>query len=208
MARKAYMHVVVAATFGALATMGVSAWVPAFYMRVHHIPSDRVSLWLTLGLIFGSFPGMLGGGWLCTRFYRPDGSTLLRVMGVAFIAAPVMGSIVFLERNATLALILYPPLSFSMSLWLAPYYAAQQELAGRQSRAAASAFGLILYNLIGAGLGPVAVGLISDRLSRHVGTDSLRYALALNLFVCFMALLHLRLARRSMAADLAAANER
>jgi hypothetical protein len=44
-------------------------------------------------------------------------------------------------------------------------------------RATASAVFLFINNLIGIGLGTVALGLLSDALSTRYGADSLRYAI-------------------------------
>ena len=46
-------------------------------------------------------------------------------------------------------------------------------------RAVALAFIFMLSGLIGMGIGPVAIGVISDALSPSLGQESLRYALLL-----------------------------
>jgi len=64
-------------------------------------------------------------------------------------------------------------------------------------RATASAIFLFINNLIGIGLGSVALGALSDVLSARYGTDSLRYAiLAGTLFYFVAAALFLLSAKR------------
>ena len=58
-------------------------------------------------------------------------------------------------------------------------YASIQNLVEERMRAVALAFTFMLSNLIGMGLGPLTVGLISDALSPSLGPESLRYALLL-----------------------------
>ncbi|MGH2669332.1 MAG: hypothetical protein ACRDH5_09500 [bacterium] len=71
-------------------------------------------------------------------------------------------------------------------------------------RAIASALTTGTYNLIGMGVGPLAVGLVSDRLEPSFGVESLRYGLLV------VALAHLGgsalnlWAARYLRADLAA----
>ena len=46
-----------------------------------------------------------------------------------------------------------------------------------RARALAAAVLLLVANLIGASIGPLAVGVLSDALASSVGAQSLRYAL-------------------------------
>lgn len=82
--------------------------------------------------------------------------------------------------SATLALLVVPAL-FN-ALYAAPCFATAQALAPPDARAAASAIPLLGQSLIGASLGPVLVGAISDALAPVHGAQSLRYAL------CWLAL--------------------
>ena len=54
-----------------------------------------------------------------------------------------------------------------------------QSLVHEKMRSVAVAITFMLANLIGFGLGPLAVGVISDLLHPMFGQDSLRYALVL-----------------------------
>ena len=72
-------------------------------------------------------------------------------------------------------------------------------------RATASAILLFVINLIGLGLGPQAVGILSDLLYSEFGVESLRYAM-LSTVVIFAAwsVVHYALAARTLSADLRA----
>ena len=67
------------------------------------------------------------------------------------------------------------------SFWIGPTYAAVQNLAPVNKRTQASALLLLVLNLIGMGLGPLVVGMISDALNPQLGNYSLRYALSASL---------------------------
>jgi MFS family permease len=58
--------------------------------------------------------------------------------------------------------------------------AAVQRFTEPTHRATANALMLMISALTGVGLGPVAVGFVSDVLSVHYGPESLRWALALS----------------------------
>src|SRR5690606_7734587 len=66
---------------------------------------------------------------------------------------------------------------FLGNTWLGPVQATLQGLAALRMRAMALAILLFVNNLIGLGLGPQVVGILSDALRETLGTDSLRYAL-------------------------------
>ena len=65
----------------------------------------------------------------------------------------------------------------ALCFYLAPTFAAVQSLAEPGMRALAAALLLLVGNLVGLGLGPVLVGLISDVLQPAHGVESLRLAL-------------------------------
>ena len=62
-------------------------------------------------------------------------------------------------------------------VWLGPVLSAIQHIVPPGMRATASAIFLFVNNLIGIGLGSVALGVLSDVLSVRYGADSLRYAI-------------------------------
>ena len=87
-------------------------------------------------------------------------------------------------------------------MWVGTFNASIQLLASPRMRAtAASLFVLITTGLIGQGLGPAFVGLLSDRLSGSLGDDALRYALAIALATSVGAAIHSVLAARTLRAD-------
>lgn len=57
-------------------------------------------------------------------------------------------------------------------------FSAIQSLVNDHMRSVALAVIFLLANLIGFGLGPIAVGLLSDLFAQSFGQESLRYALA------------------------------
>jgi hypothetical protein len=85
---------------------------------------------------------------------------------VAFLLWPDTGGLWFLMPSALFG-----------GLWAAPGHAMVQSLARPQMRATASALMLLLFNLIGFGLGPWIVGLLNDLLEPQFGAQSIRWSL-------------------------------
>jgi len=84
---------------------------------------------------------------------------------------------------------------------LGPLFASIQLLVPENCRATATVIVLMLMNLIGGGLGPLAIGVGSDLLKPHLGVDSLRWMMvACALWAIVPALLYFR-ASRGFKAD-------
>jgi hypothetical protein len=62
-------------------------------------------------------------------------------------------------------------------VWLGPVLAAFQHLVAPNMRATASAVFLFVNNLIGIGLGNLAIGALSDTMKARFAEESLRYAI-------------------------------
>ena len=92
------------------------------------------------------------------------------------------------------------------NVYLGNSLAMTHALVGLRMRAVASAILFFLINLIGMGLGPWGVGLLSDMLSAELGNESLRYAM-LYLLPAAMgwSAVHFLLASRTLQKDLEAA---
>jgi len=89
------------------------------------------------------------------------------------------------------------------SIYLGPSLAMVQGLVGLRMRTVSSAVLLFIINIIGLGLGPQMVGVVSDLLTPRFGDESLRYALLIVGLVTFWSALHFYLASRTLKQDLA-----
>ena len=79
------------------------------------------------------------------------------------------------DRYVALAISMIPSLVGGM--YLGPTFAVTQALVPPRLRAQASAVLLFVLNIIGLGLGPQFVGLLSDWLEPRYQIESIRYAL-------------------------------
>jgi MFS family permease len=87
-------------------------------------------------------------------------------------------------------------------MWNGPTLAMTQSIAPPQMRSFASALTTGTYNLIGMGLGPLAVGLISDALNPSLGPDAIRYGLLVVGLTHLLGAMHHLLAARTLSRDL------
>lgn len=135
---------------------------------------------LTLGLIIGVFgaAGTYFGGYLADRAARLDARGYAIVPGIAAIVSIPPFIAVFLVPNVAVALAIMAVPVFIGAIWYGPVFASAQTLVQPRTRATASAVLLFMINLIGLGLGPLSVGLVSDALAVTMGpAEGIRWSI-------------------------------
>ncbi len=161
----------------AFVSYGILNWVPAFLMRTQGMPLPAMGQWFgpAAGLTFGV--GIMGSGWLVSRLAARDARAYGYVPAIASaLIAPGLAAALLMEGwQASLAVMLLP--LTACTVYIAPGLALVQNLTPPRSRATAAAVLLLMYNIIGLGLGPLFVGMISDALRPQLGDDSLRWGL-------------------------------
>jgi MFS family permease len=88
---------------------------------------------------------------------------------------------------------------FAANYVIGPTIAMVQTLSPVQMRAVSSAIMMLCLNLVGMGLGPLLVGLLSDLLTPQHGEDALSVALAFFTLVGLWGSVHFWLCGRALA---------
>jgi MFS family permease len=183
--------------------LGLSPWYAAFMVRTQGMGIAELGIWL--GLIFGlsGIVGVLSGGYLAGRWFAQDEGGQMRLNAV-MITLLVPCSILFLlipQRYPALMALM--PLVAVFNFVLGPAFALLQRLVNDDIRATTLALVMLLANLVGMGLGPQIVGILSDSLFPVLGNDSLRYAMLIMSLVALWAAHHFWQAGRTVREDLA-----
>jgi predicted MFS family arabinose efflux permease len=164
------------ASLNVLAGSALLVWSAPFLIRVHSMNADEAGAWLGITTGVGGIAGTVLGGLAAQRLARTDPAWLLRFPAVtSALALPFV--LLFLTLPASSAPVMNLGASFFGWGLLGPVLALTQTLAKVRMRALASALVTLVVNVIGAGLGPLTVGVSSDLLARSFGTSSIRYAL-------------------------------
>jgi MFS family permease len=201
-----FRHLAFGAGMAAFSGYGFAQWAPTFLRRVHDMGSGEVGTWL--GLIIG-FGGLLGaplGGWLADRWGGVDVRWYAWIPGISAVVGIPFALCFLLIDSVTPALLVYIPAVVFSAMYLGPTLAMIQAMVKLRMRAMASAVLFLILNLIGLGLGPQAVGALSDLLKASYGDEALRYALVIVSFSGLWAAIHYALAARTLANDLQAKN--
>jgi len=176
---------------------GLFFWLPSFFVRSYEITLLDASLVYGAILLIGGIAGTWLGGSLADRFGETNRSAYARIPAFAFLATVPFYLVGVLSPTLTLSvLVMVVPTALGLA-WLGPVISAVQHLVPPNMRATASAIFLFVNNLIGIGIGTLAIGAISDGLQDRFGDESLRYAiLAGTTFYLLAASIFLLSARR------------
>jgi MFS family permease len=201
---RSFVLLSVACGFSAFSAYGFGSWVPAFLGRVHGMGHGEIGTWIGIESGIGGALGMVATGLVADRLGRRDPRWYLWLPAIS-IAIYLPFSVAFLLfEDATTALVLYfIPIALS-SVYLGPAIALTHQLVKVRMRAVASSIMIFFLNLIGMGLGPQAVGIISDLLTPEHGAEGLRWSLLIVLSSKFVSIALFVLAARYVVIDLKA----
>ena len=185
-----------------IAAYAATGWLPAFLIRSHgmSVSAAGTVLALTIGIVGGA--GTLLGGLLADRIGKRNAAWRLRIVAIASLAAIPVWLVMLFAAGSAATLVLLVPCSALLAFYLGPTFAMVQSLVDPRMRAVAAALLLLVMNLIGLGLGPVVIGILSDALQAAHGADSLRLALLVVPPVYLWSAYHYEAAARTISADL------
>jgi MFS family permease len=183
-------------------SQGLAPWYAAFFIRSHGMDSAELGTWF--GAIFGlgGVASILLGGHVAARYFAGDERAQMRFSAVTVAAALPCFALFLLLPSTHLALGALVPLVLVLNCFAGPAFALMQRLVTDESRATALATVMLLANLIGLGVGPQIVGVLSDLLRLSLGADSLRYAMLALSVISLWAAFHFWRAGETVGQDL------
>lgn len=156
---------------------GITAWVVPMLQRVHGLTNMQAGL--MSGPILGG-AGILGGilaALIMTRLSKRDLRWTLWAAALSMlIAAPAMVVFCFAPTPG-IALGALAVVTLGSGFQIGPFVAAFQSAVKVRMRALTGAANMATNTLLGWGLGPLVVGMLSDSLQASMGVDALRYAM-------------------------------
>ena len=198
-ANPAMRHLIAGAIVSALMSYGFTQWLPTFFARTHDLSQSETGM-LMAGVfgILGAIGTLAAGKWFDRLSARGFQYGLWMLAVVPFVILPffVMGLMAD-NLNTTILWFIIP--AFSGSYAMGPTFAMVQTLSPVHMRAVSAAILMLCLNLIGMGLGPLLVGVLSDVLSPDYGEDALRVALAYFALVGLWGSVHFWLCGRALA---------
>ena len=198
-ANPAMRHLIAASIIAGMVSYGLTQWLPTFFMRSHDLSQSETGM-LIAGVfgILGAIGALVAGKWFDRLSIRGFQYGLWMIAIVPFFSMPffVLG---LLADNLTTAMLLFIVPGFCANFFLGPTLAMVQTLSPVHVRAVTAAIKMLCLNLIGLGLGPLLVGVLSDVLSPSYGEQALAVALAYFTLLGLWGSLHFWLCGRAIA---------
>lgn len=154
------------------------AWVPTYFTRTFGWTAGEVGLRYGLVILIFGTAGVVSGGWLADllrrRGYRDANLRLVVITSLALLPLGVAST---LMPESWMALALSAPAAYLWAVPMGVAPAALQPITPNQMRAQISALYLLTITLVGLGVGPLLVALLTDRVFGD--PQGIKYSLAI-----------------------------
>jgi len=188
----------------AIAGYAIGTWSPSFLIRSHGLNMQQAGF--LVGVIggTGSTIGTLVCGMLTDRLARRDvgwqigvpllGTLISIPFALAYFLWPQGIAFYIGDTPVPQAFLFYSAFGFFGVWWATPCLGAITHLFPANRLAQATAIFVMAMTLLGVGLGPLLIGMLSDLFLPSLQGESLRYALAASVGLLVLAALFLALA--------------
>ena len=181
MKKPTYVHVVTGAAIASFAGYGIAQFSTSFLRRTHGLSLTEAALIFSLVIGLMAAIGVFLSGFLADKMSvrHPKALSWMPALGMG-LSVPLY----WLGYLAPTVPLMLPPLMAAALLhyfYLGPMYAVSTGVADARTRATAVALTLFAVNLIGIGLGPTLIGILSTFLKTMMLGG---YDLGLTLEIC------------------------
>mgnify|MGYP006267287789 CR=1 FL=1 len=185
---KVFMRLALGGLMLGFAGYGIGVWTPAFLVRSHGMNLKDAGI--VMGVFGGAAAvlGTLSAGWLSDRLAARDprwrvgvpilGCMLALPAGLTFYLMPAGPMWAVGSLQVPQSIFAYLLFGVTTVWWMAPTYAAMADIVPAERRTTAVALFNLGFTMIGGGLGPLLIGVLSDALQTAVGAEGLRWSLA------------------------------
>jgi MFS family permease len=153
----------------------VARWQVVFFMRNFGLKTGELGVWFAYIAILGCLGPVVGGAW-CSRYAANNEPLQFRAVTMTVCGLGVLFPSVYLVHDYHLGLGLVGLSSLVLVIFTGPTWSLMQTLIPKNMLASGITTVLMTCSVIGAGLGPLAVGALSDALQPRFGNESLIYA--------------------------------
>lgn len=163
-------YMLAGATIATTTGFGVNVFLAAVLAR--RFGFDIGQAGIIAGLI-ASLPAslsVLGSGWLSDRWARRDRRSHALLPAFALLIATPIYLAALWQGAAPLAIALFAAAALFQYCYIAPTYGVFQNMMEPRARATAQAIQAVCTSLIGSGLGPLLVGVLSDGFQGSAGS--------------------------------------
>jgi len=201
--RRAFRYLCMACAFHAFVNYGVGTFNPPFLMRSHGLTAGQAGNVAALVLAWGVL-GTFFGGFLADRLSnrRCDARWYVWFPGILILVEVPFQFLAYLSPSMSVVVPAFVVAGILGASYYGPAFAMIQALASIRMRAVAASVFLFIQTLIGLGLGPLFIGVVSDLLHPMTGEESLRYSIIVVALFNVISAVFYQLSSRSLREDL------
>lgn len=183
-----FLWLVLTGASSAIAGYAIGTWSPSFLIRSHGLSLQDAGFLVGVVGGTGATFGTLACGIISDRMARRDAGWQIGVPLLATLVSIPFGLAYFLWPTGILfhlgstpvptAFLFYAGFAFFGTWWATPCLGAVTHLFPAARLAQATSIFVMAMTLLGVGVGPLLIGVLSDLFAPVLGAEALRYALA------------------------------
>ena len=181
---RSVLALVMAVMLAAMLVSSLWTWTASFLIRIHGLEPKQAGLVIAIAAGVGMALGSSTAGPLADRLARGIPSRLAFVPSATTALSVLAAFGMLFAPTAPTAIGFALLMGVMLGGWFGPGYGLLLTLTPVSMRGRVTATSQLLSNLVGAGLGPLLTGALSDHIG---GPDSLRLAIALTMIVGVLA---------------------
>ncbi|MBW2445946.1 MAG: MFS transporter [Deltaproteobacteria bacterium] len=174
---RAWVNLVIGASILSITGYGVLMWGYEFFGRVHGMSPFDIGKWMALVVGLGGSLGTYLGGRLVDRLGARDPAWQMRLPAIVTLIGLPLAFAFLLAGSSSVALACFFPFYLLSNMYVPALHALNQNLSKLRMRATAAAIMLFIINIVGAGAGPLVVGVLNDLYATRFGDEAIRYSL-------------------------------
>jgi len=187
----------------AFCSFALALWIVDFLFRSHGLTYANLTWPLALVIGIGGGLGTVLGGYIADLWGRKDESAYFSFIALAYVLSVPFFVLAIWAGTPALCFGVFFFVFLLHNSVAGPSYALVQNLAPVKLRAFAAALFLFILSVIGMGLGPLYIGMLSDFWEPSMGeADALRWALTTLAPIWVIAGMILFIARKALLTDL------
>ncbi len=166
------MWIIVSGALHNFNSYAVNSFLAAFLMRTHHVGLEEATNISSIVLGAVGVIGLLGGGWAADRWSRSrmDGKLLLSSIAMIIAAPCIFFALKQPPGEIATFMLLMGTGSMLTFVYYACVYATIQDVVEPALRGTAMALYFFVMYVLGASLGPLGIGMLSDYFAREAMT--------------------------------------
>lgn len=143
-------------------TTSLLSWLPSYFSRLDNIPLQKAGVKASLVMVLAIIGAPLGG-YIADRWRRKRENARMFLPAITTMISAVFAFLAFVVFDGIFQYISLLMLGISATMFIPAAGAVTQDLVHPGLRATSYAIAVITQNLLGASLGPLVIGFISDR---------------------------------------------